>query len=576
MQKKRWGWSLTVLAGIVSACGSRVNEPRASTQSSPEAVPEAPVVAPAGETAGEAPGVEPRQNELQPVGWPLPASGEFVAAPLLDPDVARYAHWRQQGQMTIGKGSLYFLEPLNDGKWLIVKSADEPNVRIFDVATRKQLFMWGTDEVGVDEPHVVLPWTGAGAPGVVVVKADGIWLHAADTGEVSRKLSDVVADDASWSKDGRILITVSSKIPEQTSKMHLFERRDDGSLVLLHELPQSQRADNWDLSCDNRFLARQLYPSNRVTVTDLKTGATTLDAPSLGVGGVTFSPDGRWLALGGEGVKVIDLSNPTRRTEYTYFHNNVSDVQFSPSGDVLVATAYDGKVRLLAIDERTAALSLVQTLSHSGTANVYTSRFLGDGDVLVTSSGDQTVRFWGSGTTPARNGAQGRRWKSPLEWLEWGAAEGAPSTSATVQRTGERQVPPRLQQPPLPARIKPGQYACKVTDIYKLRDCTVEVDERGHTLLEIHSGNLLAVRGVLYDDGPVVRFEGWLTEPYYTGCAECLHQPIHGVLRGQGRQWEGIVFHKGHFDPLVPNELPPANVKIEEAIDRSPLKLIAK
>lgn len=571
MQKRRCS-SLIVVAVLDSACGSQVNEPRAAIQGPPEPASKAPVAARTSEVSSSG----SRPEATQSAAWSLPASAEFVGAPLLDPDVGRYARWREQGHVTIGKGYLYFLEPLNDGKWLIVKSADEPNVRIFDVATRKQLFTWVTPNLTVDEPHVVLPWTGAGAPRVVVVKADGIWLHAAETGQVLSQLSDVVAGDAAWSNDGRILIAVSSAIPEQTSKVHVFERRDDGSLALLHQLPPSERVDAWDLSRDNRFLARQLYPSNRVTVTDLKTGETTLDAPSLGVGGVTFSPDGRWLALGGEGVKVIDLSKPTRRTEYTYFYNNVSDVRFSPSGDVLVATAYDGKARLLAIDERTAQLSLVQTLSHSGTANVYTARFLSDGDLLVTSSGDQTVRFWGSGATAARSSSQGRRWKEPLAWLEWGAAQGAPAASAAVPRTSERYVPPRLDQPALPARITPGSYACKVTDIYKLRDCTVEVDERGHTLLEVHSGNLLALRGVLYDDGPVVRFEGWLTEPYYTGCAECLQQPIHGVLRGQGRQWEGILFHRGHFDPLVPNELPPANVKFEEAIDRSPLKLVRK
>jgi hypothetical protein len=104
----------------------------------------------------------------------------------------------------------------------------------------------------------------------------------------------------------------------------------------------------------------------------------------------------------------------------------------------------------------------------------------------------------------------------------------------------------------------------------------VELDAQGHTMLEFHEGNLLTLRGVLYDDGPVVRFEGWLTDAGVLGCNTCAQQPLHAVFRGAGKAWQGLLFYKGHYDPLVASEIPAADVVIEEAIDRFPLKLVRK
>lgn len=101
----------------------------------------------------------------------------------------------------------------------------------------------------------------------------------------------------------------------------------------------------------------------------------------------------------------------------------------------------------------------------------------------------------------------------------------------------------------------------------------MEKDARGHTLLEFSKDNLLGIRGVLYDDGPVVRFEGWLTEGGTLGCDGCQYEPIHGVLKGKGNNWEGVLLYRKHFDPLVPHEPPGDDLTIEEAIDRYPVVL---
>ena len=40
-------------------------------------------------------------------------------------------------------------------------------------------------------------------------------------------------------------------------------------------------------------------------------------------------------------------------------------------------------------------------------------------------------------------------------------------------------------------------------------------------MLEVGKGNLIGMRGVLYNDGEVVRFEGWPTDLRPFGCFSC-------------------------------------------------------
>jgi WD40 repeat protein len=49
---------------------------------------------------------------------------------------------------------------------------------------------------------------------------------------------------------------------------------------------------------------------------------------------------------------------------------------------------------MLSTDAGATPLTLVKTLPHDGTANVYAATFSRDGTRLVTSSGDRTERIW--------------------------------------------------------------------------------------------------------------------------------------------------------------------------------------
>jgi hypothetical protein len=118
----------------------------------------------------------------------------------------------------------------------------------------------------------------------------------------------------------------------------------------------------------------------------------------------------------------------------------------------------------------------------------------------------------------------------------------------------DRHEPTRLRLPPEPSHILPGPYACKIDVSYKLRDCTVELDFEGRTWLTVHEGNLLALKGLLFDEGSEVGFEGALTDEKPFGCpscaegcthdlaaeaAECVAQAVVMRLHRAGKRWEG-------------------------------------
>jgi hypothetical protein len=84
-----------------------------------------------------------------------------------------------------------------------------------------------------------------------------------------------------------------------------------------------------------------------------------------------------------------------------------------------------------------------------------------------------------------------------------------------------RHRPAALDEAPRPASIPSGDYACRVSNEYKLRSCRVETDTEGRVFLEVSAGNLLAMRGVLYDREGRTEFEGFLTDEEPFGCTSC-------------------------------------------------------
>lgn len=159
-----------------------------------------------------------------------------------------------------------------------------------------------------------------------------------------------------------------------------------------------ERPDAWALSPSGRHLAISYYPSNHVEIIDLReqTLTSTVALPRWG-SPVDISPDGKLMALGGEKLQIASFPSGKILAEDTAYDNNIDTVRFTPQGDLLLVSAYDGKARSYVLPEDLAGaktLPRAQLLRHAGSANVYALGLSLDGRSLVTSSGDKTLKIW--------------------------------------------------------------------------------------------------------------------------------------------------------------------------------------
>lgn len=503
----------------------------------------------------------------------LPRDERFLAKPLPRLDVGRYESMRETSRITVGRSHLFRVDLLSSGK-LIALSDDEAQVRVYDPLTKKLLGQHAVAGFSQFKTGGLLAWPGDET--FVVGGAEGIALYDAHTGTLIQALDARPVTDLRFSPDKRILMAVGSGDRDQTSTLHFFERSEPRGIRPLGSIPFAERLEAWDLSPDNRLLALAHFPSDTVRVLDLAQNGAELFriASPKYTGDLAFSPDGRWLAIGGHGLLLVDLVNPDRRAFTAHIENGIDHVRFSPAGNTIFASSYDGRLRVFGWLESNnqIELALRHELKHSKTANVYGFAFTSDGRSVISASGDQTLRtFTGRGEpAPSEN-----RFRDLASWKEFapGAARPLPAPPETRVAEGHY-VPSLLAEPARPTRVQPGIYACKVTTIYKLRDCWVHKDEAGRTLLTFAPDNLLSLSGVLYDDGPVVRYQATLLDNSdLTSCAGCERQPLNGVFRGKGARYEGLLTFRRYFDPHVPPPLPPADAKVEEALDRFPLVL---
>jgi WD40 repeat protein len=143
-------------------------------------------------------------------------------------------------------------------------------------------------------------------------------------------------------------------------------------------------------------MAVTLYPSDRVELIELRAGEVVWSVPSPRYSNtIDISPDGRIVAVGGEFLSLIDADNPLRSSTYRDFANNIHTVRFSPSGDAVAVSSYDGHIRIISTDMKTPDATLIKVLRHAGDSSVYSLVFGRDGSFLISSSGDRTIRFWG-------------------------------------------------------------------------------------------------------------------------------------------------------------------------------------
>uniref|UniRef100_UPI000563F62C nSTAND1 domain-containing NTPase n=1 Tax=Planktothrix agardhii TaxID=1160 RepID=UPI000563F62C len=120
----------------------------------------------------------------------------------------------------------------------------------------------------------------------------------------------------------------------------------------------------------------------------------TLGGHAQGVNGVSFSPDGKFLATGSADrtVKLWDISTGKEIKTLSGHINSVNGVSFSPDGKLLATGSGDRTVKLW----NTTTWEEIKTLT--GRSSVHAVSFSPDSKRLATGSGDNTVKLWDATT----------------------------------------------------------------------------------------------------------------------------------------------------------------------------------
>ncbi|MGE0326888.1 MAG: WD40 repeat domain-containing protein [Polyangiaceae bacterium] len=306
-----------------------------------------------------------------------------------------YKRWGLRRSIQVGQSHLTSAGMFPDEKHAYVVGSGEGLIRVYDLSNGRLLSKaptpgfkpWGRD--------VFELWPSAESSlGAWVIFAGDHSLQLLDpsSGEVKKEIAQTVACELRWTRNHELLGAAYARIPAQTSALSFFDQQ--GTLLLT--LESKERVEDWALSADGKLMAVTYYPSNSVELIDLEAGAVrfTAGTPEY-TNSLDFSPDDSQLAVAGEHTVVMNTTDGGDRKYFRGQKNNAHQVRFSPSGDALVVSAYDGRARVLRPGDG-EALTLVKELRHAGTANVYVVDFSQDGTRLLTSSGDRTLKLWGA------------------------------------------------------------------------------------------------------------------------------------------------------------------------------------
>ncbi|MFF3326227.1 caspase family protein [Streptomyces sp. NPDC002889] len=292
---------------------------------------------------------------------------------------------RSLGSLTGHSTQVFSMAFSPDGK-LLASSGNDKTVRLWDVATRKQL---GN------------PLTGHTDSARSVAFSPNGKLLASSSDDKTVRLWDVAArkqlgnpltghTDSTWSvafsPNGKLLASGSA---DETVRLWDVATRKQ----LDREFNDYSHAVARVAFSPGRKLLASSNNNGKVRLWDIATYTLvdTLECDTGTVWSMAFSPNGKMLASGGKVVRLWDVATRKQLGNPLTDHGVVVwSVAFSPNGKLLASSSDDKTVRLWDVATRK---QLGNPLTgHTG--SVLSLAFSPDGKMLASGSVDSTVRLW--------------------------------------------------------------------------------------------------------------------------------------------------------------------------------------
>lgn len=326
------------------------------------------------------------------------------------PDLARAATshrgsagktWRLERTIQVGEGYLYKAQFTADARAVVTLSLDSGTVYRYDAARGNELNRVALPEFTRFEPadFTVLEEIQE-RPQLIVNRVNGASILDLTDAHFDALEQFPGGDGVSSTTVFGLYATSLRRVeaqgprPAQTGELALYWV--NGQLAL--SAACDERPDDYSLSQDGKWLAVTYYPSNTVQVVDLEKRELLLTHPMPTWGGsVALSPDKSILAIGGDHLELVRVADGAKLAEDRNFKNNIAEIQFTRSGDLLLVSAFDGRVRSYVLPADLAQLKRLpapQLLQHKYMSNVYGFDLDPTETRLVTPSGDKTLKVW--------------------------------------------------------------------------------------------------------------------------------------------------------------------------------------
>lgn len=382
-------------AGLRDKDGFSIPQAKAvSAPSEPELIP-----TPAGElsskqlglatlTWGEYPPFSEKERSENPGVMPFGASASKMPT-------AQPSNWRLTRSINVNEGYLFKVLLTANEQEVVTLSTDSGTIYHYDITTGKLL-----NKISIpnftrfeDVDFTVIKEIRERSQ-LLISRESGASLLDLQSGRFDA-LTDIPAGNGvSQTATFGLYETSIRRIDPQSGQLSFYWL--DGSLALRADC--RERPEGVSLSRDGKWLAVSYYPADIAQVLDLerKELIAEFNMPRFG-GSVALSPDKSLIALGGEHLELRRVSDLSLVGQDLSFKNNIHDIQFSPDADLLLVSAYDGKIRsyALPLDLSTLqALPTPQLLNHKYMTNVYGLALSNDGRQLISASGDQTIKIW--------------------------------------------------------------------------------------------------------------------------------------------------------------------------------------
>ncbi|MBL8094845.1 MAG: WD40 repeat domain-containing protein [Anaerolineales bacterium] len=252
---------------------------------------------------------------------------------------------------------------------------------------------------------------GLGAAGTVAWSSDGALLAVGDTAGVdiydaehlTLKQTIEVKDLSGWgvsklafSPDGKLILV------GWYDQLRIYVLKNEATWPLSPDISMDSLADV-AFSPDSKWVAvtiryrSRYFASNSVVVLDALTGRIKYELvqdESAEVNAMTFSSDGRWIAIAGDDrrVRLWDMTDGSLSAELTGHTHAVLGLAFAPDGSALVSGGADGALRIWEV----GSWALTRT-AQGFTQPIDRLQFATNGErLLVATDGHLQTRHWPS------------------------------------------------------------------------------------------------------------------------------------------------------------------------------------